>query len=294
MHLLIIFDSFCTRHSNDDALTQAQWLLIRDILHALLVPVVELFDKAVSIAHRVTPATLSRRQSRPEDLEFAFAGDGRSAFLWLQCFLSTEREQDWCSTRGCPACVVDHSLDSEFNIRLLYAACLLSDVHYPFTMEGPTLPSFTFFLESLERAIADDPLFGDDFFERMQPKAIATRDGVEDLIHQCLELEGLLSQPTSPLVDGDMVGSPVSPLLAPLGGTQPMTKLKRSKMAKRQLKLKAEAEFWIEEILTKCYDTLHPVEAYHHHLQQGLTPIDGAASSVPTCAMVRVTELAPK
>lgn len=210
----------------------------------------ELFDKAVAVAAKATQAT------RPEDFEFAYTGDARSAFIWLQCFLSSEREQTWCATRGCPACVVDHSLDSEFTIRLLYAACLLSDVHYPFTMEGPTLPNFTFFLDLLEGAIADDELYGDKFFDMIQPKAIATREGLEDLIHQTIELDGLLSQPTSPVVDGDSC-NPVSPILVPTSGL-PMTRLKRSKLAKRQLKLQAEAEYYIEEILSQCWDALHP------------------------------------
>lgn len=85
--------------------------------------------------------------------------------------------------------MVRQSLESESSIRLLFAACLLSDVHYPFTLEGPTLPSFRFFLDYLEEALAEDPRVGKDIFELTQPKAEATRNGIEELIHQCLELE---------------------------------------------------------------------------------------------------------
>ena len=148
---------------------------------------------------------------------------------------------------------MEHSLDSEFSIRLLYAACLLSDVHYPFTIEGPTLPSFMFFLDSLERALEQDALFGDDFFELMQPKAVATRNGIEDLIHQCLEIDRILSQPPSPSTDPSTPED--SPVLAPLGGT-PMTKVKRSKMARRQMRLQVEEEQWMEEMLKRCSDQL--------------------------------------
>lgn len=35
-----------------------------------------------------------------EELELAFRGDARSAFIWLQCFI--HEEEDWCYTRGCP------------------------------------------------------------------------------------------------------------------------------------------------------------------------------------------------
>jgi hypothetical protein len=57
-------------------------------------PVVQLFKRATTLAE----AALCTR--RLEDLELAFGGDARSAFLWLQCFLADE--DDWCCTRGCP------------------------------------------------------------------------------------------------------------------------------------------------------------------------------------------------
>lgn len=223
------------------------------MLHALLVPVVELFDKACGVAAAATHAT------RIEDLEYAFTGQARSAFVWLQCFLSAEKEREWCYTRGCPACVVEHSLDSEFTVRLLYAACLLSDVHYPFTIEGPTLPGFMFFLDILESAVSGDELFGDDFFELLQPKAIATRDGVEDLIHACLELDAMLSQPSSPNPSSPDCSLPASPVMGPMGGT-PGIKVKRSKIARKQLRLQVEEEQWMETMLRRCLEELQTVQ----------------------------------
>ncbi|KAK5730969.1 hypothetical protein LTR15_000907 [Elasticomyces elasticus] len=233
-------DEHACAHSEDilDA-----WLVVRDLLHALLVPVVELFDKATNVASQATEAV------KLEDLEYAFSGHARSAFVWLQCFLSSETEREWCYTRGCPACVVNQTLDSEFSIRLLYAACLLSDVHYPFTLEGPTLPSFMFFLDSLERALDQDELYSDGFYERMHPKAHATRNGIEDLIHQCLELDVILSQPTTPTSDSEG-STEISPVLCPMGGP-PGMKVKRSRMARRQMRLKVEEEEWIGAMLEK-------------------------------------------
>jgi hypothetical protein len=274
--------SFCTDHASYDQNTQAHWLMIRDIIHALLVPVVELFDKAVRVATQATKAT------RPEDLEFAYVADARAAFIWLQCFLASEQEQDWCSTRGCPACVANHSFDSEFNVRLLYAACLLSDAHHSDDNEAPSLPNLIFFSNRLRHALAIDELFGNDFFDRLHDKANATLDGVEDLIQQVYRIDGLLSQPTSPAING-AAGSEACHILMPLG-RQPMTKLKRSKMAKRQMKLKAEADYWIEEVLTQCWDALHPVTDQ---------PVLNASAyglndSVKTCALVSVSELAPE
>jgi len=103
---------FCNAH-NDPAQIPHH-ILHRDILHALLVPVIELYDKAESTAYHFT------RSSNPADHEYAYTSSARAAFLWLQCFL--DRERDWSYTRGCPGCVVSHTLDSEFTIRLLYAA----------------------------------------------------------------------------------------------------------------------------------------------------------------------------
>lgn len=241
---------FCDDHSNPSLIPS--FLLNRDILHALLVPIIELFDKAASTAAHYT------RSDKPADHEIAYTSSARAAFLWLQCFL--DRERDWSYTRGCPGCVVAHTLDSEFTIRLLYAACLLSDVHYPFTLDGPTLPSFIFFLDSLRDALAKDPLWGEDYFELVAPKAATTRNGIEDLILQCLELDAILSAPTTPATDEarSAAASPrMSPVLAAMGDT-PGMKVKRSRMAKQQMRLKVEQEKWVEEML-RCVDSLQIV-----------------------------------
>jgi hypothetical protein len=252
--MLIMWCSLCDEHSPAHVEDLARWLIVRDVLHALLVPVVELFDRACTVASHATRAT------KLEDLEYAFTGQARSAFVWLQCFLSSEKERDWCYTKGCPACVAEQSLDSEFSIRLLYAACLLSDVHYPFTLEGPTLPSFMFFLTSLERAVAEDPLYGDDFFELMQPKAENTVSGVEELMRQCLELDLAMSQPPTPSDPSSPdVSVPNSPMLGPLGGTPDGMRVKRSKMARRQMKVKMEEQQWIDEMLRRCTQSLDSV-----------------------------------
>jgi hypothetical protein len=57
-------------------------------------PVVELFKRASALAQ----AALCTQKAA--DLELAFAGEARGAFLWLQCFLG--EEEQWCCTRGCP------------------------------------------------------------------------------------------------------------------------------------------------------------------------------------------------
>ncbi len=251
------------------------------MLHALLVPIVELFDRACGVASAITRAT------KLEDLEYAFTGPSRSAFVWLQCFLSAEKERDWCYTRGCPACVAEHSLDSEFTIRLLYAACLLSDVHYPFTIEGPTLPSFMFFLKSVQSAVEEDELFGDGFLELMQPKAAVTRDGIEELIHQCLELDVVLSQPPTPGAASPVASLPASPIVGPCGGT-PGIKIKRSRMARKQMSLQREEAEWVEAMMQQVWETLQPV------VEPGLTPEQSLNAALKIEPAVVVEELAPE
>lgn len=228
-------------------------------------------------------------------MEYAFSGPARSAFVWLQCFLSSAKERDWCYTRGCPVCVVDHSLDSEFSIRLLYAACLLSDVHYPFTLEGPTLPSFTFFLDSLARAIQTDPLFGDDFFELMQPKAMQTVNGVEDLMRQCLDLDVAMSAASTPSDPSSPDASaPGSPVLAPLGGTPNGMRVKRSKMARRQMRVKVEEEQWMQEMVKKCWDQLQPPTADAAQETDGeMIPTQSLDAVLKAEPVVAVKEVAP-
>ena len=251
--------SLCDEHTPTHLENYTRWLVVRDVLHALLVPVVELFDKAFYVAASATHA------SKEEEFEYAFTGQARSAFLWLQCFLSSEKEREWCYTRGCPACVVEHSLDSEFTIRLLHTACLLSDVHYPFTIEGPTLPSFMFFVDTLQRAELADPLWGNETFELIQPKAYATRNGIEELIHQCLELDVALIQAFSPPGPSSAVSSAqASPVLGPMGAPSSAgkanLKVRRGKTTNKQMKLQIEEEQWMKEMLKRCWDPFQPAD----------------------------------
>lgn len=190
--------------------------------------------------------------------------------------------------------MVAHSLDSEFTIRLLYAACLLSDVHYPFTLDGPTLPSFIFFLDSLRAALAADPLWGEDYFELVAPKAAMTRNGIEELIHQCLELDAILSAPTTPANEGalSVVSSPsISPVLAPMGGT-PGMKVKRSKMAKQQMRMKVEEEKWVEEML-KCMDSLQMVSLETARVVAGEPSIVSLDAVNKGGSVVAISEVVP-
>lgn len=151
---------------------------------------------------------------------------------------------------------------------MLSAACLLSDVHYPFTLEGPRLPSFRFFLESLAQALAVDSRYGNDYFERMHPTVVATRNGIEDLIHQCVDLESALSLPSSPSdpVSGTTsaaTSAQSSPVLGPLGATPSSEgsamKVKRGRGQNRKMSLQFEGERW-EDMLNRCWNQIQSAE----------------------------------
>ena len=92
--LVNVGPSFCPDHANINHEAQSAWLLHRDILHAITMPVVQLHNQASALAGAAVCSQL------PEELELAFKGEARSAFLWLQCFVG--EDEDWCYTRGCP------------------------------------------------------------------------------------------------------------------------------------------------------------------------------------------------
>lgn len=258
----------CQTHTTAHRRELSSLLLVRDVLHGLMVPIVELFDKASAVAAEYTHAT------NVADLELAFADHARTTFVWLHCFLSADKEREWCYTTGCPACVVEHALSSESSIQLLHAACLLSDVHYPFTFEGPTLPSFMFFLRYLEHAVGQDEIWGPASYERIQFKATATRDGIEELVHQCLEIDLLLSQdlPLSTTASTPELSLSTSPELAPLDPRDEV-KMKRSE--------EMEEEQHITELMRTCWTQMQP----------DATPAQSLKAKLKTEIVVQVDEV---
>src|SRR4051812_11466143 len=86
-------------------------------------PVVQLFKRASALAE----AALCTHES--EDLELAFAGEARGAFVWLQCFVV--EEEDWCRTKGCPGTFPCHALRHGLYVyertNIGFAACVTLD-----------------------------------------------------------------------------------------------------------------------------------------------------------------------
>ncbi|CRG92547.1 hypothetical protein PISL3812_09608 [Talaromyces islandicus] len=176
--------SFCPYHTDECSEHDlATFRFHRDIIYALLLPLFEVHDRATQTATRV----LGR--CKGVEPERAFRGEARDAFTWLHCILT--EEQDFCLAEGCPACVVSHVLSSEPTIRLVTVACLLCDLLPEAELSDvkamTTLPNFFFWLETMEKAVRDDALWGDGFWPAIEHRAKCLSLQIKHLIMQCVE-----------------------------------------------------------------------------------------------------------
>jgi len=110
-------------------------------------------------------------------------------FSWLQCLIMEEEE--WCTTRGCPACVVTHVLHSEPTIRLILAACRLSRSLRKQSKEHG-YPLFDFWRSSLRKVVDRDPFWGPTQAKGIEERAEQLECGIQELILQCHELSHIV------------------------------------------------------------------------------------------------------
>ncbi|EOA87932.1 uncharacterized protein SETTUDRAFT_168733 [Exserohilum turcica Et28A] len=247
---------FCAAHSQCTPQSKHTWLLHRDILHALIMPIVTLFSRASTLA---SAALCTQRSS---DLELAFSGESRSAFIGLQCFIA--EEADWCHTRGCPACVVTETLSTDSHIRLTIAASLLStaSVATPSQDEPAqdasdrTLPPLPHILPALQHAVKNDPFWeGSDIWSYILSRATQLSAGIQALIAECVNLESLVSSPTTdrPATKRGMT-HPNVPFVASGQAVEGKgAKLRKSKLAKRQLRLRDEEIELMRRVAMQCW-----------------------------------------
>jgi hypothetical protein len=164
-------------------------------------------------AHYASYVLSSHRSSCPRrlavDLEVAFRGQGRSAFSWIQCFIS--QEQDWVLTKGCPACVVLKTLNDEPFIRIVIAACrfsgYLQNVAQSQEMVA-AIPDTSFWLTAVRHAVIEDPFWGFQFWAKIEARAINLESGIQELVSQCLLLP---VKPTYPPAAPNKSDSGVAP-----------------------------------------------------------------------------------
>ncbi|QVM08335.1 hypothetical protein D8B26_003026 [Coccidioides posadasii str. Silveira] len=221
---------FCTLHGNDEIVSSEKqtFQLHRDILHALFTPLLQFLRQASLVAALAVPG-----QPR-SDLELAFRGDARSAYAWLRCIVTEER--NWCLTKGCPACVVLHVFQSEPLVRLIIIAC-----RFPEYMRSAGLgrcqyhvPSFRFWLTALKDAVERDPFWDDGFWQRVESRATFLELGIYQLTVQCLQLRGVGSRTSVGMSRSDVMPRP----RPQSDGVQ----LKLSAIALRQVTMKWEEQ----------------------------------------------------
>lgn len=221
-------------------------------------PVVALFSRASALA---SAALCTQRTA---DLELAFAGEARGAFLCLQCFIT--EEQDWCRTRGCPACVVTETLSTDSHIRLTIAASLLSTAAVASPASSPAaeepmdparaLPPLPHILPALRDAVSKDPFWeGPGIWSLLLSRATQLSAGIQALIAECVNLESLVSSPVVEQRPGQKRGvtHPIAPFSTGQAVEEKGVKLRKSKLAKRQLRLKDEEAEMMRRVVLQCW-----------------------------------------
>ncbi|KAL8937496.1 MAG: hypothetical protein Q9211_003668 [Gyalolechia sp. 1 TL-2023] len=178
--------------------------------YALIVPVLEIYRHAAQVAR----ALLGNRHIF--DLELVFRGEARGTFSWLQCFIM--EEEDWCLTKGCPACIVSYALQAEPTIRMILVGCRLSSA-LRLQRNTSHLPIFDFWSGVMKKALDEDPFWGPGLWKDFEARAAALEKGIEELVSQCIELAPAAasaaraddSPPTSPKHVFRKVPQPITP-----------------------------------------------------------------------------------
>ncbi|KAK8190452.1 uncharacterized protein BKA78DRAFT_155124 [Phyllosticta capitalensis] len=257
--------NFCSEHAACSSQAQSTWTLHRDILHALVFPIVQLFRRASSLAEAALCS------SKPEDLEMAFTADARSGFLWLQCFIADE--EAWCHSIGCPACVVTTTLSTEPHLRMTFTALKLAANKPSSCTSNDDLPSFSFFADALRTALETDPFWAPFHGTSSSVEASAEKltSHIHALVSQCAEIESLVADyaastsTTAPSVQSLRpalktartfpLRTPASPLLQRHGSPDcgKLPAVKPSRLARRQQRLRMEEQAILQKLVVQCW-----------------------------------------
>lgn len=239
-------DRFCSHHQPTSKAHGEAWLLQRDITYALILPLLEIQRYATRLAINM----LGDRNIF--DLELVFRGEARGAFAWLQCFIA--EEEAWCSTQGCPACVVSHVLEAEPTIRIIVTACRLAaslrgSSDPPVGEEPNPLPVFDFWLASLRMALDEDPFWGPTIWKELEPRASNLENGIHQMVRQCIEFEEMQATKSNQHPEiastSAYVGAPAKP--ANLGTYRSDGK---------QFVFVSEERSWMQKIALGCWTSL--------------------------------------
>lgn len=179
------------------------------------------------------------------------------------------------------ACIVTYVLQSEPTVRLVLVASRLSQYLRQISdSNSPSLPMFTFWSNSLRTALGNDPFWGPDYFDDIEPRAQYLENGIQDLVAQCCTLQFVLeSTPQTGYKSSSLVSKTNQKIAKEDSGMR----LKPSGLAINQLYLIKEEENWMRRIILGCWTTLLADAAHQWH--------KGASFRRRPAAMIRVRSL---
>jgi len=238
---------YCGTHSGLPLEVQSTFTLHRDILHTVLLPVRLIFAQAAHYASSILsfhqPSCLRRLAA---DLEVAFRGQARSAFSWIQCFTSQER--DWILTKGCPACVVLKTLNDESYIRILIVACRFSSYLQSLVQSWgvvATMPDTSFWLTAVRHAVIEDSFWGSQLWAKIEARATNLESGIQELVSQCFLLP---VKPTYPPATPNKSDSGLAPFNRAQGRQSGV-------QVRKEIEVKQEEEKWVKNVIGSCCST---------------------------------------
>lgn len=148
------------------------------------------------------------------------------------------------------ACVVSKVLEAEPTVRIVLVACRLSEsLRQPHS--NSRLPVLDFWLASLRNALHEDPFWGPDFSNHLENRAEILEKGVQDLVKQCLELDGLMKRELNTSRATAATSAKIE-RYAPAN----LTKLRIARPAERQVAVAKEENSWMQQIVVGCWTTL--------------------------------------
>lgn len=173
------------------------------------------------------------------------------------------------------ACVTTATLSTESHLRLTIAAALLSTAPVASPGSSPvasatsspatspiaeeassslTLPPLPHILPALREAVSADPFWGPDYWTFLFARGSQLSGGIAALICECIDIESMVySSPEKPVAkrsattpSAQLFGSGEAP-------GQRGAKLRKSKMAKRQLRMKEEEMEMMRRFAMQCW-----------------------------------------
>lgn len=168
------------------------------------------------------------------------------------------------------ACVTGATISTESHIRLTIASSLLStsstssapgdgasssDTPAPTTPSGLSLPPLPHILPALKGALAQDSFWGPDYWPFLLSRANLLSADVHELIRECSELEALVMSP-SPQSTPTKQRSALRPGMLHGESDGSGTKLKKSKLAKRQLRMQGEEIELMQRRALQCWGAM--------------------------------------